>query len=205
MSRARDTQRSKLYAAERAAGCFDKDLGERPTLERAQAYINTVTRSPWTVRKFGTFRIEARPGKGSASAHGSRVILLGIPSRTRQIILHEIAHCIAYRRHPGVASHGREFAALYLELVQHFLGVDRAKQLRAEFRARRVRVGPKRATAGNAGNMAGLVKWREQQAARAAAATVQRADAERIVERALLSLSQFNPFAEMAIARGNQA
>lgn len=145
MKRPRDTQRSKLYAAEREAFGQPK---EELSLDTTVAFVRQVWRSPWTARKFQIARYSEPPyvadGRGTTAARGS-LRRLNLPrwSRNKVVILHELAHALTWHRET-FAAHGREFAAVFLELVSHWLGVDAAKRLRAAFRAKRVRYRPKR-------------------------------------------------------------
>lgn len=147
MARPRDTQRSKLYAAERAA-FGDAFTADPMDFDRAVAFVRQVWRSPWTRRKWPFVTYNAPPyvadGRGTLYARGS-LGRLNLPrwSRTKPVILHELAHALTWHRR-DIAAHGREFAAVLLELVQHWLGVAAAKKLRAAFRAGRVRYRPKR-------------------------------------------------------------
>lgn len=167
MARPRDTQRSKVYAAE---AVLPHGL-QFPTILDCQAYVNRVLADAWFLRTFGHHAIEVRHGGGSSSARavGTRLIQLPLWARHQRTILHEIAHCIrpldgwakgaktwsalvggkaggwrGYPIHTHHAGHGREYAHTYLMLVQHFMGADAARQLRASFRLKGVKFTAKR-------------------------------------------------------------
>jgi putative metallohydrolase (TIGR04338 family) len=170
VSRPRDSQKSKLYAAERQVpGFHTEDRIE--TVPEIEAFVATVLRSPWLVRTFGRFRIRVHDGRRHriacayppSFAYGHATIVMPRWARSKMIALHEIAHVMT----PAVyAWHGREYAALYLQLVRHFLGAQKFRQLRTAFIACRVKYKPK---SKRRGNPEALRRWREAKAAAAAA------------------------------------
>src|SRR5262245_65586651 len=144
---ARDMQRAKPYRAEREA--FPGFSSGTEVMEFADAcrYVAMVWRSPWTRRTF-PLAVHAVPrvkdGRGTRIARGG-LYRINLPrwARTKPVMLHEIAHSLTVDRlDEGV--HGRTFARNFLALVQHFLGRDAAKALRASFRKHRVRYNRKR-------------------------------------------------------------
>ncbi len=148
-----DTQRKKVYEAERAAfvgpaagesygwGCLyrDGDLGEIRKL------VKKITASA-TWKKLladaGTrsVTIEIADGRGTRAARGGHGFL-NLPrwARTLPVILHELAHVSA-----PWAGHHWPFAAAYLTLVARFLGAAERDALKAAFKAHRVRFTPPR-------------------------------------------------------------
>lgn len=132
---ARDTQRSKLYRAERACRAIVGDVAIRDRLT-AWAFIEKVERDKWFRRTYGrwTFRISDGRGTSIARGGGGR---LNLPrwSRTPMVMLHEIAHNVVGAHH----AHDWVFAATFLRLVRHFMGKDVHDRLRASFRTFRVR------------------------------------------------------------------
>lgn len=152
--RPRDSQRKKLYTAEdsiRAAK--EPAFGGMIT---TWAYFDRVRFDKWFIRHYGNWSFVITDGRGTTSARGSyrgknitghHVGDINLPrwSRRPLTILHEIAHAVSRQQHgydePG---HGRSFAALYLKLVAHFLGVDAGQQLKAAFKTNRVKYTPKR-------------------------------------------------------------
>lgn len=157
MTGARDMQKAKLYRAEREAFGFgfsavvryDRHSGRHSsemTLPDCEAFIDKVCCDAWVRRTFGTIAPRVADGRGTRIARGSPD-RINLPrwARTKPVILHELAHGLTRKAYgPSPAPHGWEFASVYLRLVQHFLGKDRADQLRAAFKKHRVRTAPKR-------------------------------------------------------------
>ena len=150
--RPRDSQRSRLYHAERQHSRFAHPRwqgGRRvstapdalPTIAECQAYITKITRSAWFRRHFGTYLIavDNSQGKGGACASRSRIYMSEY-YRFPLMLLHELAHCLTWR----YADHGREYAQVYLRLVTRWLGREAGRELRALFRKERVRYTPPR-------------------------------------------------------------
>ena len=86
-------------------------------------------------------QVQVRDGRGRRHAgalQNQGVILLPRWSRRERVILHELAHLATPS---SFAPHGPEYAAVYLELVQHFMGAAAAGGLGGSFRTHRVRSG----------------------------------------------------------------
>lgn len=157
MRRPRDSQRAKLYAAERAA--FKDASGRRfASADEVAAYVARVTGTQWFRRIFGSchnFRLIPATGPYSfqqgTTGLGRYTLAIHAKQRVEWVVLHEIAHAVrmsGYRMKPNApkawmtktgAAHGREYAATYLLLVQHYMGADAARRLRAAYRQHRVR------------------------------------------------------------------
>lgn len=156
MPRERDSQRSKVYAAE--ATVFGRPgpahLGGKgpdfKTLEECHSYLRGVRKSAWFQRRWpGLPCIELRPGKGArrAFARGNDYsITLPLWTRQRWVLLHELAHLLGHKEvltHKEAcaipAGHGWQFCASYLELVYHELGEEAGDKLKAEFKRRGVK------------------------------------------------------------------
>jgi hypothetical protein len=145
----RDSQRAKVYAAERAA--FGAEWGEKiddGSLEAVSRYVRQVEGSA-TWRKIlkkseltpidGGLRV--KDGRGCRWARGFRDhVTLPIWARTRPVVLHEMAHAATGEN----AKHHWPFAAAYLMLVGTFMGAAARDRLKAEFRKQRVRFAPPR-------------------------------------------------------------
>lgn len=140
----RDTQRERVYRSERET--FGEpndettlDLGDHAAVV---AYVETITKTRWWRSRYGTMPIyvEDRGGRGYRGRAHSWRSTISIPrlARRRWIVLHELAHLLAYRRHPASAAHGPEFARAYLDLLRRFMP-DRFVPLLGRFRANRVR------------------------------------------------------------------
>ncbi|AXQ69237.1 hypothetical protein HOU02_gp488 [Caulobacter phage CcrBL9] len=66
-------------------------------------------------------------------------------ARCEHIVLHEVAHSLTIRRHGyHVASHGWQYAAIYLDLVRFGMGVEAHRMLKESFKAHKVRWTPKK-------------------------------------------------------------
>jgi len=140
MSTTRDTQRAKLYRAERSTAAFQR----RPftTMVEVWAYLERIERDRWFRRHFGRWRFRAHDGRGRRRGAANTTGWLTLPrfARHPQYILHEVAHCVA----PAGCQHDYRYAAVYLKLVRHFLGAEAHAELRAAFKANRVRYSPPR-------------------------------------------------------------
>lgn len=148
----RDSQRSKVYAAEKALPGY---LTERrlETVPELQAYVDEVTRSEWFRWRFprlgsaramgGLVPVLVLDGRGRRSACASgRTISMPCFARSRMVVLHELAHvCILFDpsvRPGSYAAHGWEFCAIYLELVRQFFDQPMHDALVWSFRTHRV-------------------------------------------------------------------
>lgn len=153
MTRTRDNQRAKLYAAERFAwtnAATDEELsgradvkwytdGSLPTAADAQAYIDAALANPAVRERFGRSacrKVEVYYG-GRGATGGAR-IRLGTETRSKWVALHELAHTITGRyfedpRYRVIEVHGAQFAAVYLFLVRAVMGDEAANNLRAAF------------------------------------------------------------------------
>jgi putative metallohydrolase (TIGR04338 family) len=140
-TRPRDSQRSKLYKAERA--WFDPTARYQPefeTIAECRAFVDSVTKTKfWQDRSRWRF-VAITDGRGRRSAAGGGgEIRLPRSMRSRWVILHELAHVIHWEDRPEVAAHGREFAKTYLALVGRFLSVEDARGLRNSMREHRAK------------------------------------------------------------------
>ena len=145
MRRPRDSQRGKLYRAERELADLDEKIG-KGTIAEAEAYVVSVWNTRWMRDHFPLAQLHAEPrvvdGRGTRRATGS-LYRLNLPrwSRTKLVVLHEIAHAVTPN---WCAAHGREFAANFIKLVQHYMGVETARALKQAFRANGVKYTKKR-------------------------------------------------------------
>ena len=143
MSQPRDSQRSRLYEAERRLpGYFDLLAdGSMPGVER---YLLRVTGSAWFRRRWpkkaaisGVLAFRLKDGRRWAWARaGGRSMVLPIWARGPFVILHELAHIVTPWNFPA---HGREFARNFIELVGYALGKAKADELKTAFDAGRVK------------------------------------------------------------------
>lgn len=143
MSRERDTQRSKVYAAEREAFGYTFYASTKPgvPLSTCETFIRKVESSAYVLRKYpkGRFsppHVNVHSGAGNRRATANyREIKLPLWSRTKPVMLHELAHVYT----PKGPWHGWEFCATYLDLVRHFLGKAEHDLLKAAFKKNKVR------------------------------------------------------------------
>lgn len=135
--RPRDTQRKRLYDAEREV----RRGQEFKSVAEMQQYVDALLAQRWCRSRWGGQSVEVRDGRGFRRAMcypdgSSAVIYMPLWSRCQRIVLHEVAHALAPE---DAAWHGPEFAAIYLALVQREVGADAAEEMRAAFRKHRVR------------------------------------------------------------------
>lgn len=144
----RDSQRSRVYAAENAAFRGHPEANEPlPAVEDIERFIRHV----WSLKRVqGTFpkavvqwrlgQPAVRDGRRRRHACGA-MGFISMPrwSRVKWVVLHELAHTISRRTDCYIAGHGWEYAATYLTLVRLVLGVEAHNLLKAQFKANRVR------------------------------------------------------------------
>lgn len=139
--RPRDSQRSRVYAAER---CLPQhNVNVFGDVAQTQKFLDDVLAQRWfRVRWNLRGGVEVRPGRGAASAAGGH-INVGRRCRNPAVVLHELAHEIIRRDTRGGlaehAAHGPAFAAVLAYLVRQVMGPEPAQALVAQFRAHRVR------------------------------------------------------------------
>ena len=150
----RDSQRKKVYTAERAA-FPDYPLSSQPALPNitdVEAYVAKVWSSKRVQSLFATAHEATYPprvtdgrGRRSACAFDNEIRM---PKKMRHewVVLHELAHVISRRRMQTIAGHGWEFCATYLQLVLYIMGRDRHDALKREFKAHKVRFSAPRKT-----------------------------------------------------------
>lgn len=150
MSRPRDSQKQRLYDAERASGLQSSkwtQSGERLfggrwtteqpwTIEQCQRYVNELVESTWFRRRWTRQCIVVEPGRGGGHA-GWYGIRLGVWARQEIVVLHEVAHLLTPA---SMASHGPEYAGVLLTLVGHKMGADARRALRESMREHGVKV-----------------------------------------------------------------
>lgn len=137
MSPTRDSQRSALYAWERA-------LPEWPGREMSLAGCQELVRRVWGdhLRSDAPLVTDGRGRRRACYAPHNHQIRLPRWSRTSMVVLHETAHAILFATDApdDRAHHGPEFARLYLNLLYHYDGIDlsRARSAAIHLRPRRV-------------------------------------------------------------------
>jgi len=146
LTRQRDTQRSRLYKAEKVLTSFSERL---ETPEEIATFLTKVCNRAPIQRRYGLHlrrSIEVHDGRRRRNAC-AWVNYIKMPkwARTQYIVLHEAAHSINLRKHGTlIAAHGREYAAIYLDLVRFGLGTDAHAALKTSFAAHKVKFRPKR-------------------------------------------------------------
>lgn len=133
----RDTQRSKVYAAEnKALKAFAVPLATVPEMEK---FVERVRKRATLVRRYGpelARSIRVGDGRMRRRAAGNAAgIYMPRWSRLNWIVLHELAHTLSIRKHgrQNIAGHGREFCAVYIDLVRYMIGKEAADALKASF------------------------------------------------------------------------
>lgn len=158
MRRARDSQRSKVYRAERELPWsifVDSRENDRTedrigsgSLEEVTAFIQDVW--DWAFER-GITNVAAYPlikdGRGTRSARGG-LGYLNLPrwARGYTVTLHEITHALVMSYDSRAPWHGREFCRVYLRLMKrwHPKRAAASKALRERFKANRVKYTRKR-------------------------------------------------------------
>lgn len=146
MPRPRDSQRSKVYAAEDAA--FPRILGlARLDLNEMQRIVDKVCSSKLVQRKYPRAKhaplvTDGRARRSAAYDHWRNQVKMPTWARTKSALLHELAHALTYQK--GEAGHGWRFCECYLYLVRVYMSKGAEETLRAEFKARKVKFKPPR-------------------------------------------------------------
>jgi putative metallohydrolase (TIGR04338 family) len=142
MARPRDTQRKRMYTAEHVLDQFAKPLREVSDVEK---YVTRVLARQSILRRYPKLNpdVKVKDGRGTrrALAYGSHAISIPLWARNEGIVLHELAHTIAARHYRPyeIASHGWQFAAIFLDLVKSMMGSAAHDALRAAFKTHKVR------------------------------------------------------------------
>ena len=147
LQRPRDSQRQKLYAAERWTRVRSKMFKD---LRGVRKYTKRVLKHKWFKQRWPHIvYINVRKIRCDSNAHGwyagGGVVAIQIPkamwAMKEVVVLHEIAHGITEYEF-GVnktAWHGREFAKIFASLVQHYMGTEAGQELRTSYRKHRVK------------------------------------------------------------------
>lgn len=146
MSKLKDMQRRRLYAAEHDS-IWAKGKAFADTAE-VQAYLDKLVGSAWFRRHFpksGGRRISVvRDSRARRATAWEWKRTINLPPAswawTEHMVLHEVAHQVTYDIHRRtVQGHGREYAANYVDLVQHKMGGTMAVDLKAAFAKHKVK------------------------------------------------------------------
>lgn len=135
-TRPRDSQRQRLYDAERRVN-HGQDY---KSIHDCQARVDKITHSRWWKSRYGVpYNVDVRPGRGHRHATANamlRVIQLPLWARYDLVICHELAHLVVSSKHPA---HGPKFAREMIAIVDRWMGKEAGKELRAAFKAGRVK------------------------------------------------------------------
>jgi putative metallohydrolase (TIGR04338 family) len=137
MGRPRDSQRSRLYKAEHIIRYSGRGFD---SIDEIQEYTNKLLNSAWFKKRFTAKRIFVAKGRHDTSAWAnSHTREISMPTWTwgsEAVVLHEIAHILCDDKHGSdkVSGHGREYARILVELVDHCMGKDCGKVLRDSFK-----------------------------------------------------------------------
>lgn len=193
MAKQKDTQRGKLYKAERDVFTHHpgRVIRSDPNATLGQYKFGTAMKPHqvqelqdkiWMSKRVrARFNLDARfgerrkrityrvtRGRGGAYSEGGRITYKGDGALLDWIIVHEMAHEVA----PAAAWHNWEFCDAYLYLVRTFIGAEAAEVLKASFKRHKVAFTKPRA------KRAPKPPTEKQLAARAAFAERARAKAE---------------------------
>lgn len=120
-----DQQRSKLYKAERAV--FESK--QTMTLQECREYFveRVLASTHWQNHKgWRRIKIERNPqNRRGWWQPCTKSIHLPDWGCNEWVLIHEAAHALTDRTHPGVQWHGRYFCQHYLELVHELMGPDK--------------------------------------------------------------------------------
>lgn len=150
--RPRDSQRSKVYKAEKVLQDHQTST-KFNDLRECEKYINKIIhKSRWFRKNWLVTKINTEPGRGHRRATASRYLgdygrgvygTIQLPkwARHKAVILHELAHIITPNHQ---AAHGWMFANNFLLLVRHFMGREAADLLMASYKKHKVKYKPPR-------------------------------------------------------------
>lgn len=137
MKRSRDSQRARLYRAERCLPDHDRNVFGSIEATRDWLYNEVMTKIWFRHRWQLLGGVGVRVGRSYGTSYGRRgYVTFGRNGRNPATVLHELAHQILDRDTPNghtYAAHGPEFAAVFLFLIGQVLGSDIAQKLRLAF------------------------------------------------------------------------
>jgi len=152
----RDSQKAKLYAAERAMWYEDEEtlVGDRyyshppidfKTPRELQLFVNRVTATKFWKQCGGRTMVQAKANNRWINGARGREMQIEIPpwAMTKPTVLHELTHSLTYRvagARTG-AIHGPEFVLLLRRLIEEHLGDDERRQFDIKLEEQGVRWG----------------------------------------------------------------
>lgn len=136
----RDTQRSRVYKADHALDKYGR-LETVPEIERFVRKVWKSKRVQAAFRRATKWTPVVEDGRGRRRAGGGYTgITMPKWSRTKGVILHELAHTVMHREgYEDDPAHGWRFCRTYLLLVLYALGREAHDDLKAAFKANRIR------------------------------------------------------------------
>lgn len=167
---ARDSQRQKVYDAERAAWAEITERGlwkgvKLDTVADCREYLESIVARKTIQRWFdraAKFPVHVADGRGTSYARGGLKsvgvyeewadayvgrthLWVNAPrwSRTEGVLIHELTHCLVPIGGENPA-HGWRFCEAYLKIMGNVVGPEARDILKAQFKAHRVRYRPKR-------------------------------------------------------------
>ena len=176
-----DRQRQKCYNAETTWAQSMVKKGKWSTLNpnfnnltEIAEFILSIRKKAWYKRRFMRWGFNTTlPGltmkgpsaRGGAWATPQGNIAFGPGALNLRVVLHELAHVICGRHeNAGLASHGRRWVRIYLELVLMVMGKEAHDELKAAFKAHGVKYLPLRKMTPEAREKASLrfTTWLEE-------------------------------------------
>ncbi len=142
MALSRDYQRSSVYKAERAVFDIEEGLKHHRDMEWCADYAEVIKNSDHWKKHKGWKRVTLHHGAGYRMAkyqYSKKRIVLPKWARSKQIMIHEFAHCLTHRTIEDHSGHGTYFCGHYLKLVEELLGDTAAKALTRSFENHGVR------------------------------------------------------------------
>lgn len=136
----RDSQKSRLYVAERLALMSSPNNIRHETVPEIRKFLAKVVKTKWYQKRFPKKDLVIKDGRRTRSALCTSYVWcmdLNFPrwSRSTYIILHEFAHGLVSN---GKAAHGPEFCGVFLELVRKFMSKEDALRLEETFKEKKV-------------------------------------------------------------------
>lgn len=140
MKKVRDSQRSKVYAAERVflhMPCVKEQIKEFSSIKECQTFVNATLKRKMVKRHFNHYwvpRVTTGARNGWAWSKGGR-ITVSPGSMNNFALTHEMAHELL----PRSIYHGWQFAETELFLVRQVFGKEAERLLKEQFKLHRVK------------------------------------------------------------------
>ncbi len=126
----RDTQRKRVYTAEREA--FKNHENAQFTFDETKAYVKKVMLSDYYQESKGFKRIKVKDGRGCRNAYyfpSERAVALPKWARKPWVIIHELSHVLAHRTVDDSVGHHASFCTHYANLIAEMVSVKDAQCL----------------------------------------------------------------------------